>query len=156
MKKFLSVLMAATIALAVSPTMAETASPAPKKAADKAEKKVTKKTPSKKSAKKADDASDDATEADVASSIVTEYGCANGQKITVFRNPDDPSNVALRWGNRISRMKRVETTSGAERLEHEKRGLVFIGIPAKAMLLDAKKGRQLANECKSPEQLAQG
>ncbi|HCY64840.1 MAG TPA: hypothetical protein DHV59_18865 [Oxalobacteraceae bacterium] len=156
MKKFLSVLMAATIALAVSSAMAETASPAPKKAVDKSEKKTAKKTTSKKSAKKVDDASTDLAEADVAGSIVTEYGCAEGHKITVFRNPDDSANVALRWGNRITRMKRIETASGAERLEHEKRGLVFIGIPAKAMLLDAKRGRQLANDCKSPEQLAQG
>lgn len=152
MKKFLSVLMAATIALAVSPAMAETASPAPKKAV----KKAAKKTPAKKSAENADDASADIAEADVAGSIVTEYGCAEDRKITVFRNPNDSNNVALRWGNRITRMKRIETASGAERLEHEKRGLVFIGIPAKAMLLDAKKGRQLANDCKSPEQLAQG
>ena len=70
------------------------------------------------------------------------------------RNPDNPDRVAMRWGNKITTMKRVETSSGAERLEHEKRGLVFIGIPAKAMLLDAKKGRQLANDCMSPEQLA--
>jgi hypothetical protein len=149
MKNFFSVLMAATIALAVAPAMAETASPAPKKAV----KKATKKAPAKKAAEHGGDASDDATEADVVGSIVTEYGCADGQKITVFRNPGDPNNVALRWGNRITRMKRIETDSGAERLEHQKRGLVFIGIPAKAMLLDSKHGRQLANDCKSPEQL---
>lgn len=152
MKKILSVLMAATIALTVSPVMAETASPAPKKVVKKADKKAT----AKKAAAKTDDASADLAETDVAGSIVTEYGCAEGHKITVFRNPDDSANVALRWGNRITRMKRIETASGAERLEHEKRGLVFIGIPAKAMLLDAKRGRQLANDCKSPEQLAQG
>ena len=151
MMKFLSVLLAATVALAASQTLAETASSTSEKAVKKtAKKETTKKTKSKKSA---DDAKDDASEADLADSKVTEYDCAGGQKITVFRNPSDPSNVALRWGNRITRMKRVETSTGAERLEHEKRGLVFIGIPAKAMLLDSKQGRQLANDCKSPEQM---
>lgn len=151
MMKILSVLMAATIALAVAPAMAETDSAAPKKAAKSSAKKADTK---KKSAKKAVDP--DEVDADVTGSTVTEYSCAGGVKITVFRNPNDPENVALRWGNRITRMKRIQTDSGAERLEHQKRGLVFIGIPAKAMLLDSKQGRQLANECKSPEQMTQG
>jgi len=147
MKKFLSVLMAASFGLAMAPTMAETAVPAAKKAA--------KKTVKHASAKKTVAAHDDhEQDADVSGTIITEYGCAQGRQITVFRNPTDPSHAAIRWGNRISRMNRVETESGAERLEHEKRGLVFIGIPAKAMLLDAKNGRQLANDCMSPEQVA--
>jgi membrane-bound inhibitor of C-type lysozyme len=145
MMKFLTVLMAATIAVSASPAMAETASPAPKKAA--------KSTAKKSSAKKSAADAGDEPEADVTGSTVTEYSCANGSKITVYRNPADPENVALRWNNKITRMKRVQTDSGAERLEHEKRGLVFIGIPAKAMLLDSKQGRQLANDCKSAEQM---
>ena len=32
-------------------------------------------------------------------------------------------------------------------------GIVWIGIPAKGILLDSRKGQQLANECKSAEQL---
>lgn len=152
MMKILSVLMATTIALAVSPAMAETDSAAPKKAV----KNTAKKAPQKKSGKHAANAEDEA-DADVTGSTVTEYSCAGGAKITVFRNPNDPENVALRWGNnRITRMKRVQTDSGAERLEHQKRGLVFIGIPAKAMLLDSKHGRQLANDCKSAEQMDKG
>jgi hypothetical protein len=31
-------------------------------------------------------------------------------------------------------------------------GLIWIGIPAKGMLLDSKQNRQLANECKDAEQ----
>ena len=150
MKKLLSILMAASFALAMSPASAETAAPAPKKAEKKAEKK-----PAKKSTKKATKEPEEA-EADITGSIVTEYDCAEGHKITVYRNATDPSNVALRWDKRLSAMTRVETESGAERLEHKKRGLLFIGIPAKAMLLDTKHGRQLANECKSAEQAAAG
>ena len=150
MKKFLSILMAASFALAMSPVSAETAAPAPKKAEKKAEKK-----PAKKSTKKATKEPEEA-EADITGSIVTEYDCAEGHKITVYRNATDPNNVALRWDKRLSAMTRVETESGAERLEHKKRGLLFIGIPAKAMLLDTKHGRQLANECKSAEQAAAG
>jgi membrane-bound inhibitor of C-type lysozyme len=146
MKKLLSILMAASFALAMSPVSAQTTAPTEKQTA----KKTTKKAPAKKAV------DPDEVDADVAGSTVTEYDCAEGHKITVYRNAADPNNVALRWNKRIIRMKRVETESGAERLEHEKRGLVFIGIPAKAMLLDAKHGRQLANECKSAEQAAAG
>lgn len=151
MKKFLSVLMAASLALAMSHATAETAAPAAKQAAKKVVKKTVKKTAAKKTVAAKDDHE---PEADVTGSIVTEYGCTGGHNITVFRNPSDPNRVALRWGNKITTMKRVETDSGAERLEHEKRGLVFIGIPAKAMLLDTRNGRQLANDCMSPEQVA--
>lgn len=150
MKKILSILMAASIALAMAPVSAQSTAPAPKKTEKKAEKK-----PVKKSTKKA--AKEEVEpEADIAGSIITEYDCAEGHKITVYRNPGNPDNVALRWDKRIIAMTRVETQSGAERLEHKKRGLLFIGIPVKAMLLDTKKGRQLANECKSAEQAAAG
>ncbi len=140
MKKFLSVLLAASLSLTMSYAVAETATPAPKKTVKKAVKKPAKKAAA---AKDADDA-----EPDVTGSIVREFNCADGHKVTVYRNPNDDNNVALRWNNRIIRMKHVVTQSGAERLEHEGRGLLFIGIPAKAMLLDSKKGRQLANDCK--------
>lgn len=148
--KLASVLMAAAIALTLSPAQAETAATAAKPAA----KKAAAKKPARKTAAKKAAAHEDEPEADVTGSIVTEYGCRDGKMITVFRNPDNPDRVAIRWGNRITTMKRVETASGAERLEHEKRGLVFIGIPAKSMLLDTRNGRQLANDCMSPEQQA--
>jgi hypothetical protein len=50
-------------------------------------------------------------------------------------------------------MTRVETSTGAHRFESRRQGLVWIGIPAKGILLDSKKGQQLANDCKSAEQL---
>jgi hypothetical protein len=35
-------------------------------------------------------------------------------------------------------------------------GLIWIGIPAKGMLLDSKQNRQLANECRNAEQWQAG
>ena len=49
-------------------------------------------------------------------------------------------------------MTRVGTSTGASRFENTTFGLVWIGIPAKSMLLDSKANRQLANECKNAEQ----
>jgi hypothetical protein len=45
-------------------------------------------------------------------------------------------------------MQAVGARSGALRYEDPKSGLVWLVIPSKSMLLDTKKGRQLANECK--------
>jgi hypothetical protein len=141
MKQLLSVLLAASLTMTVSYATAQTSDQAPKKTVKKAEKKST-----KKAAKKADE-----QDPDITASAASEYECIQGHKITVYRNPADAENAAMRWDKKLYAMKRIETQSGAERLESKKPGLVFIGIPAKAMLFDAKKGR-LADECKLPSQ----
>lgn len=84
----------------------------------------------------------------------TDFECDAGSKVTIYTHETDESRVALRWKNKLLQMKRIDTTTGADRFENTKAGLVWIGIPAKGMLLDAKKGQQLANECKSAQQRA--
>lgn len=81
------------------------------------------------------------------------YQCNLGDKLTLYKNAADDSYVNLRWNNKMYRMSRQATTSGAERFENKSDGLVLISIASKSMLLDSKKGRQLANECRNPEQI---
>ena len=90
---------------------------------------------------------------DPTKAMATEYKCDLGATVTIFRNADDNTYIALRYEKLLTRMKRVGTTTGANRFENKRSGLVWIGIPAKGILLDAKLGRQLANECKDPDQL---
>jgi len=59
----------------------------------------------------------------------------------------------MRWKKKLYRLTRTETTTGASRFENPQAGFVWIGIPAKSMLLDSHKGQQLANECKSAPQI---
>lgn len=80
------------------------------------------------------------------------YQCDLGDKLTVYKNAVDNSYVNLRWRNKMYRMNRQQTSTGAERYENKSDGLVLISIPSKSMLFDSKKGRQLANECRNPEQ----
>ncbi|WAW09568.1 MliC family protein [Oxalobacter vibrioformis] len=80
------------------------------------------------------------------------YQCDLGDKLTVYKNAGDNSYVNLRWRNKMYRMNRQQTSTGAERFENKPDGLVLISIPSKSMLFDSKKGRQLANECRNPEQ----
>lgn len=96
---------------------------------------------------------DDDKEFDGSGAAVTDVNCELGNKLTLYRNADDKDHMALRWNQRVHRMTRVSTTTGANRFENEKFGLIWIGIPAKGMLLDSKRGQQLANECKDAEQL---
>ena len=74
--------------------------------------------------------------------------------MTIYQNAGDEQHIALQWKKRLHRLTRVDTTTGANRFENRKFGLLWIGIPAKGILLDSKKGQQLANECKNPEQFA--
>ncbi len=97
---------------------------------------------------------DDEKEPDVTGMQATKFDCELGNKLTVYRNTNDDQQIALHWNKHLHHMTRVSTTTGAQRFENSRSGLVWIGIPAKSMLLDSKKGRQLANECKSHEQTA--
>ncbi|NYE59009.1 hypothetical protein FHW58_000161 [Duganella sp. 1224] len=84
---------------------------------------------------------------------VTEFDCELGNKITIYTNAGDDGHIALRWKKRLHRLTRVGTTTGANRFENKLYGLIWIGIPAKGMLLDSKLNRQLANECRDAEQV---
>lgn len=91
-------------------------------------------------------------EPDTTGSTSTDFDCELGNKLTIYRNAEDDSHIALRWKKRLHRLVRVGTTTGATRFENRTFGLVWIGIPAKGILLDSKLNRQLANECKDAEQ----
>ena len=92
-------------------------------------------------------------EPDTTGSISIDFNCELGNQVTVFANATDDSHIALRWKKRVHRLTRVGTSTGAQRFENGRYGLVWIGIPAKSMLLDSKQGRQLANECKNTQQV---
>ncbi|WP_020655967.1 hypothetical protein [Massilia niastensis] len=96
----------------------------------------------------------DVAEPDITDTITTEYDCELGNKITIYTNEKDDAHIALRWKQRLHRLKRIGTTTGALRFENTHYGLVWIGIPTKGILLDSKQNRQLANECKNAQQAA--
>jgi hypothetical protein len=92
-------------------------------------------------------------EPDVAGAVPTEFNCELGNKITIYQTGTDNDHIALRWQKHVHLLSRVGTTTGANRFENTTLGLVWIGIPSKGMLLDSKHSHQLANECKSAEQM---
>ena len=149
-------LAASALALAAAglcaPASASTKEAHPK--ATKVPKEKAKSSKNKKAKKEAPKqaVADDEPEPDVTDTTMAEYSCELNNKVTIYRNLMDDSYIALRWKNHLRRMDKVGTTTGAQRYENPKLGLVWIGIPSKGMLLDSKQSRQLANECKDAEQ----
>lgn len=157
MKKLLYVMLLAGMSSMVNPAFAQSTSSAPKKeAAKKPVKKTSKKAVQEKAAPAAaaasDDEDEDLGEANIEGSTVTHFNCELGNKITTYYNASDDKHMAIRWKDKLQRLRRVGTSTGANRFENRKAGLVWINIPTKAMLLDSKKGQQLANECRDPDQ----
>ncbi len=94
----------------------------------------------------------DEAEPDVSDNKVANFSCELNNAVTVYTSDSDPEHIGLRWKKRLHRLTRVGTTTGAQRYENRNYGLVWINIPSKGMLLDSRLNRQLANECKNPEQ----
>lgn len=161
MSKFLTafLLMGACITVAAQGTDSTTKKPAASKTTKKAHAKSSKAKGKAAAATAAGAAGaaagtdEEDREPDTAGATDLDYNCALGDKVTIFSNASDDKHIALRWNKRLLRLTRVETTTGANRFENRRQGIVWIGIPAKGILLDSKKGLQLANECKSAEQM---
>lgn len=156
-----AMLAAGAVAFAALGLCSASAFAAPEKNHPKAENagKAKKAAPAKsKKAADADDAVEDnwapqdEAEPDITDTTVTEYSCELNNKVTIYTNANDDAHIALRWKKRLHRLERVGTTTGAMRFENTNFRLIWIGIPAKGMLLDSRLNRQLANECKTAEQ----
>ncbi|MDB5823311.1 MAG: putative signal peptide protein [Herminiimonas sp.] len=160
MKKHISTLLlcmsiAAGMALATAPVAAQNGETTKSASAKHAKKPVAKKHAAK-AVEKDDNKDEDGKDIDLAGSTTVDYHCDLGNKVTIYENNADEKHIAVRWAKHLHRLESVDTTTGAQRFENKKLGLVWIGIPAKSMLLDAKHGHQLANECKNATQAAAG
>ncbi|WP_181373315.1 hypothetical protein [Massilia glaciei] len=145
------VLALASSALCAAPAMAAPAAPAVK-AAQAGKAKPGKARPKKVALRKPVPdalARPSEPEPDLAGTTATEFACELGNKVTTYHSDADKGHIALRWQNRVHRLNRVATSTGAHRFENLSFGLIWIGIPSKGMLLDSKLNRQLANECQS-------
>ena len=146
MNKFASLLLIAAIAMFSMPS-AQAETPV-----QNVPRKIKKKAVKKPDAPKVDAViEEEEKEPDTTGSTTDDYNCELGNKLTVYWNADDDRHIAMRWKNKIHRLSRIDTTTGAGRFENRQAGLIWITIPAKGMLLDGKKGQQLANECKTAE-----
>lgn len=74
------------------------------------------------------------------------YQCEHAEKVSM-RPGQGPDMVELQWKAQRWQMRRVDSRSGAMRLEDASARMVWIQLPNKSMLLDQRQGRRLLDEC---------
>ncbi|HPA90177.1 MAG TPA: hypothetical protein PLP74_16775 [Quisquiliibacterium sp.] len=76
------------------------------------------------------------------------YRCELNRRVMVRRVADDGMSMVINWDGKDHTLDAVQARTGALRYENPKQGLMWLVIVGKSMLLDTRKGQQLANECK--------
>jgi hypothetical protein len=80
--------------------------------------------------------------------------CEFNQSVNVERLADKPGHFKLTFKKVNYTVIPEETTSGALRLEDKKAGIVWLQIPSKSMLMNARMGQRLVDGCMHAEQRA--
>ena len=80
--------------------------------------------------------------------------CELGNTVRIEVDEQQPGYFRLTMGLHRYRVRPVETSTGAVRLEDPEQGAVWIQLSNKSMLMNQKLGRRLADECASPVQRA--
>ena len=80
------------------------------------------------------------------------YLCEHAEKVSL-RPGQAVDQVELQWKNQRWQMHRIDSKSGAMRLEDATARMVWIQLPNKSMLLDQRQGRRLLDECQHDVQV---
>lgn len=78
--------------------------------------------------------------------------CELGNSVTVTPDPQLSSRFIVRMKRNTYYMTRVETTTGAVRLEDAQAGAMWLQLPHKSMLMNNKLGQRMADECQNYHQ----
>jgi hypothetical protein len=78
--------------------------------------------------------------------------CSDSKQVTVSKVDGKPGHFKLTAAKASYTVTPEETDTGAVRLEDKKTGIVWIQIPAKSMLMNAKIGQRVADGCVMAEQ----
>ncbi len=146
MSRTLTIAASLALALAASQALAADA-PAKAKAPAKAQAKAAPKVEAEKPLSQG--------QLDVAPYVFTgAVHCDGDQNVQVSAVDGKPGHFKLAFGAKSYDLTPEETTTGAVRLEDRKAGVVWLQIPSKSMLMDAKAGRRLLDGCLAAQQKA--
>jgi hypothetical protein len=79
--------------------------------------------------------------------VTGRFNCEMNNQVDI-KMGDGQRAIDLTWKGHVYVMLPVATSTGALRFEDRDSGMIWIQIPAKSMLLNSKRGEQVANECK--------
>lgn len=79
--------------------------------------------------------------------LLGDVDCEMKQRVSLWPLLSRPGHFELRFGKSVYTLVPHETTTGAVRLEDATAGVVWLQIPVKSMLLDARKGQRLVDGC---------
>jgi hypothetical protein len=80
--------------------------------------------------------------------------CEFNQKVSLTPLAGQPGHFKLGYKQASYTVVPQETSTGAVRLEDRKAGIVWLQIPSKSMLMNAKVGQRLVDGCTHAEQRA--
>ena len=80
------------------------------------------------------------------------YHCEHAEKVSL-RPGMAPDQIELQWKAQRWQMRRVDSRSGALRLEDTGARMVWIQLGHKSMLLDQRQGKRLLDECQHDVQV---
>lgn len=83
---------------------------------------------------------------------VGQLPCELGESVNLSADPAFPGYFNVQIRKLKFRMFPVATTTGAIRLEDKNAGAVWLQLGNKSMLMNARLGQRLADECMSPQQ----
>ena len=91
----------------------------------------------------------------IADRVLTgEAACEFNQTVDVQRIQGQPGHFRLTFKKVAYTLVPEETSSGAIRLEDKKAGIVWLQIPSKSMLMNARMGQRMVDGCMHSEQRA--
>ena len=90
---------------------------------------------------------------DIATRVLTgPADCEFNQHISVLPVPGQAGHFHVGFKGQRYTMRPEETNTGAVRLEDKKAGVVWLQISSKSMLMNAKVGQRMVDDCKHAEQ----
>ena len=79
--------------------------------------------------------------------------CELGNLVTVTPDPHSSARFIVQMKKNTYLMTRVETSTGAVRLEDAQAGAIWLQLPHKSMLMNSKLGQRMADECQNFHQI---
>jgi len=87
--------------------------------------------------------------------LVGEARCEHGKTVGVQPHPSLAGRFLLKHGRDEYTLTPQPTNTGVVRLENAQAGIVWLQVPIKSMLMDAKRGQRMADSCLHAEQVAE-